>query len=169
MHPDAPPPEKLRALAATISTNLIVFAALVLEWGVWLPFQAALKRSLRAKLRRGMQAFQRIVFLLAVARLAPPKPRTRAHLPANAPLGFRLRTSRKVRRFIHMSGLHEGSIKARIARLKRMLETIELWVARFLKRLCTRRSAAILVLTYAIAALCADLAGAPAPRAADTS
>ena len=27
MHPDAPPPDKLRALAATISTNLIVFAA----------------------------------------------------------------------------------------------------------------------------------------------
>lgn len=167
MHPDAPPPEKLRALAATISTNLIVFAAFVLEWGV--PFQAALKRGLRAKLRRGMQGFQRIVFLLAVQRIAPPKPRRRVHLPANAPPGFRLRTSRKARRFIHISALHEGGVKARIARLKRMLEDIEFWGARFLKRLRTRRSTPQLILTHAIAAFCADLACAPAPRAADTS
>lgn len=163
-------PARLHAIAATILTNLVAFAAWVVEWGAWWPFQRAIKASLRAKLRRGGRAFQRIVFLLAAAQVAPPPtlPK-RTHHPANAPRGFRLQTSGKARRFLHISGLHEGSLKSRIARLKRMLGSIELWVARFSKRLqnCAKKSR--LVLTYAVAEIRAAYVGAPAPCAADTS
>lgn len=169
MRIDALPPAKLHALARRLASNLVLFAAWVAEWGAWWPFQAAIKRSLRAKLRRGFQAFARIVFLLAVQRIPAPKRVKRAGHPANAPPGARAQTSNRRRRFVHLSGLHEGDIKARIARLKHMLENIELWVGRVLKRLrnCARKSR--LVLTHSIAAALADVACSLAPRAADTS
>lgn len=150
MRIDAPSSTKLHALAQLLAANLVVFAAWVLEWTAWWPFEAAVKRSLRTKLRRSVQAFQRIVFLLAVARVAPPQRVRRMRHPANAPPGFYLQTSAKARRFLRISGLHEGNLKARIARLKRMLETIELWVARIAKRLhnCAKKSR--LVLTHAM-------------------
>jgi hypothetical protein len=162
-------PATLHAIAATILRNLVAFAAWVAEWSAWWPFQRAIKASLRAKLRLGGRAFQRIVFLLAAAQVAPPLRIKRTHHPANAPRGFRMQTSGKARRFIHISGLHEGSLHARIARLKRMLENLALYVAGCCKRLnnCAKKSR--LVLTRAIADVCEDLARACAPGAADTS
>jgi hypothetical protein len=169
MRLDAPSPAKLRALAQLIAANLVVFAAWVVAWSAWWPFQAAVKRGLSKQLRRGCQAFQRIAFLLAVARVAPPQRVKRTHHRASAPRGFRLQMSTKARRFIRISGPHEGTLKARIARLKRMLEAIELWIARIAKRLahCARKSR--LVLTHVVAGICADLASAPSAQAADTS
>ncbi|MBI3438060.1 MAG: hypothetical protein HY054_05315 [Proteobacteria bacterium] len=108
-------PATLHAITATILTNLVAFAAWVAEWSAWWPFQRAIEASLRAKLRRGGRAFQRIVFLLAVAHVTPPLRVKRTHHPANAPRGFRLQTSGKARRFLHVSRLHEGSLHARIA------------------------------------------------------
>ncbi|MFZ2029472.1 MAG: hypothetical protein WAU68_04120 [Vitreimonas sp.] len=169
MPPHAPSPAKLHALARLLTTNLVVFAAWVVEWSAWWPFQAAVKRRLRKQLRRGARAFAQIVFLLAAARVAPPLRMKRTHHPANAPPGFRLQISGKARRFIHISGQHEGSLKSRIARLQRRLRTIALWVARFIKRLhnCAKKSR--LVLTHAIVEACAVSVCAPEPCAADTS
>ena len=113
--------------------------------------------------------FSASCFLLAVNRVAPPKRAKRTRHPANAPPGFRLHTSGKVRRFLQLSGLHQGSHQSRIARLKRLLENIERWVTRFVKRLrdCTKRSR--LVLTHAIADACATCAASPPAQPADTS
>jgi len=147
-----------------------VFAAWVVEWSAWWPFQAAVKRGLRKQLRRGARAFARIACLIAIARIeAPARAPKRTHHPGNAPPGFRLHTSGKVRRFLHISGLHQGSLNTRIARLKRMLERLDHWVARFRKRLRDRTQRTRLVLTHALADACADLACAFAPSAADTS
>ena len=46
MRLDAPSPVKLHALAQLLATNLVVFAAWVVEWSAWWPFQAAVKRRL---------------------------------------------------------------------------------------------------------------------------
>lgn len=170
MRLDAPSPANLHALAQLLATNLVAFAAWVVEWSAWWPFQAAVKRSLRKQLRRGARAFAQIVFLLAAARVAPPLTLVkRTHHPANAPPGFRLQISGKARRFLHISGQHEGSLNARIARLQRRLQTITLWVARVMQRLhnCAKKSR--LVLTQAVVEACADCASTCAPCAADTS
>ena len=168
--PHAPSPAKLHALAQLLATNLVVFTAWVVEWSAWWPFQAAVKRRLPKQLRRGARAFVRIACLLAIARIeAPARAPKRTRHPDNAPPGFRLHTSGKVRRFLHISGLHQGSLNARIARLKRMLERLDDWVARFLKRLRNRTKVSRLVLTHALAEACADLASTPALCAADTS
>ena len=170
MRLDAPSPANLHALAQLLATNLVVFAAWVVEWSAWWPFQAAVKRSLRKQLRRAGRAFARIACLIAIARIdAPARAPKRTHHPGNAPPGFRLHTSGKVRRFLHISGLHQGSLNARIARLKRMLERLDHWVARFRKRLRDRTKTSRLVLTHALADVCADRASTPALRAADTS
>jgi len=125
---------------------------------------------LRKQLRRGGRAFARIACLLAIARIeAPARAPKRTHHPDNAPPGFRLHTSGKVRRFLHISGLHQGSLNTRIARLKRMLERLDHWVARFRKRLRDRTKTSRLALTHAIAdALRAEVFATPASNA-DTS
>jgi hypothetical protein len=169
MRIDAPSPIQLQAFAATILGNLALFAAWVAERSAWLPFQGAIRRNLNAKLRRGFQACVRIAFLLAVHRIEPPPPRTRAPYPANTPPGFRLHAARSGRRFLRLSGLNQGSIKARIARLKRMLENLEQLATRFLKRLRNRNPRLSLVLAQAIAESVAKPARALAPRRADTS
>lgn len=149
MRPEPLSPLQLHAIAAAMSTKLIALAAWLMEWGVRLPFHATLKRTLRAKLRRGAQAFQRIAFLLAARSIAPPQSLSkRTHHPANAP---------------------PGSIPQCIARLKHLIATIGRSIARIRKRLANSAKQSRLVIAYAIAAVASEgLRASPAP-CTDTS
>jgi hypothetical protein len=162
-------PLHLHALAAELSRKLGGFAAWFVEWCVWLPFHAALKRRAYAKLRLGARAFQRIVFLLAVYRAAPPLKLKRMQRPPNAPPGFRLHLRKRGRRLMHISGLHQGGLRQRIARLKRLIENIEACIAHMAKRLAACEHVGCLAIAYAIAVRLVARDAAPAAAHVDSS
>lgn len=102
---------------------------------------AAAKRRIAAGLRRSTGDFRKIIFLRALNAFRAATGRIATHRIAR---GVRrgVRVSTKARRRIWriatagiVGGMHEGSLRERIARLRAMLENPAAFVARVLKRL----------------------------------
>jgi hypothetical protein len=156
--------------------NVEAYAASALDWLGWImnviASFAAPHRSRRLVrfvqlCERGVEA---IIFLMAVARLAPP-PQPRAVLPANAPAGFRRTPVKDRRRLLFKHArirLVGASLYQRVLRLISALANPAPYIARFMARLRKRLRATTIILTAPPA--CALAAGVPnAPKLWDDS
>lgn len=137
---------------------------------------AAAKRRIAAGLRRGTGDLRKIIFLRALNAFRTATGRIATHRIAR---GVRrgVRVSTKARRRIWriatagiVSGMHEGSLRERIARLRAMLENPTVLIARVLKRLHAiwRAPHGARLILVASRDACVSLA-AVAPRCADSS
>jgi len=137
---------------------------------------AAAKRRIAAGLRRATGDLRKILFLLAMNAFRAASGRIATHrIARGARCGIRV--SRKARRRIcriatagMVSGMHEGSLRDRIARLRAMMEDPAALIARVLKRLHAiwRAPHGARLVLVASRDACVSLA-AVAPRCADSS
>lgn len=136
---------------------------------------AAAKRRIAANLRRATSDLRRILFLRATNAFRPTAGRLPLHRFAR---GVRsgVRASKAHRRIVRIAtagivtGVHQGSLRERIARLRRILENPAALIARVLKRLHAiwRAPHGAGLILVASCDACASLA-APATDSADTS
>jgi len=136
---------------------------------------AAAKRRIAASLRRATRDLRKIIFVLATNEFRATTGRLSIHRFAR---GVRsgVRASKARRRIVRIAtagivtGMHEGSLRDRIARLRRMLENPAAFVARVLKRLLAiwRAPHGAGLILVASGETCVSLAS-HAPRGADTS
>jgi hypothetical protein len=161
-------PEKLNVLAARLKLWLLDLLLWLSEWmGRALP--RALRMEMRADIRQALQGTRVIVFLLAMSRCGAA-PMHGQRQPYPPPRGFR-RTGflksdlRSICRTVRLRG---RTIAARLAELRAILDTLDVWIARVRRRLMALPHEARLVLCFALAdRLCALTA--PAPAFADSS
>ncbi|MBL8551463.1 MAG: hypothetical protein JNJ73_15870 [Hyphomonadaceae bacterium] len=126
------------------------------------------KRDLRAYLRTFEYDLKRAILLRAFARMAEPAT-ARRHHPAP---GYALRRFRpSALRFVTHGTFNRmpRDLQARLARLRAILDDIEFWTARLLKRLVRGFNGAHRILAAPPRAHAPALAPVRAPAPADTS
>ncbi|MBL8549134.1 MAG: hypothetical protein JNJ73_04050 [Hyphomonadaceae bacterium] len=133
---DAPDLKPIEAILASLRLWILDLICAIMEaFGAADPFGRALAREARTRLSEVQFDLKRAIFLLAVARL-PDKPTARRFHP---PPGYGVRRFRQsaLRLVTHgvFNRMRPGAIRTRIGRLRDVLENVEAWVARLLKRL----------------------------------
>jgi hypothetical protein len=175
MRIDAPPridPQTLDAITASLRLWCIALAAYFVEiFGLILP--PAFKRALHEDLRIAGEDLRILIFVRAFERLKLPAPRIATAHPRTIPPGFRrTRTyGDALRRYTRgfFPGLNQGSLQQRAARLRRLLATLEIHIARMTKRILRGLRTGALVLAGPLADAVAHRADALTHAYADTS
>jgi hypothetical protein len=139
MSDQAPSPESLEPIEAILASLRVwildLVAAILDEFGLRGRFGRALAREMRRKLREVQFDVKRAIVLLAMARVARPRALHRFHPPPGycvrrfKPSALRLVTHGVFKR------MRPGHLRTRIARLRDVLENVEVWIARLAKRL----------------------------------
>ncbi|MDX2235011.1 MAG: hypothetical protein NW200_11000 [Hyphomonadaceae bacterium] len=163
--PPAPDPCRLHRIALAIRGWLWTFAA----WALEVLGDRWLDRSTRLWIRAELAAAERdackLIVLMALAKLGPPPDATASGYRCAAPPGFRRQDSRaSVERLVcGWIPRGRGSIRARLKAFHALLDALDRHAARVAKQLQRGFRPAVLVLAWAFATACADMANVAAP------
>lgn len=154
--------------------KIAAFVAAFLPWLAWLTRIALLlgapRRSklLTRLVRRCDRTAERLVFLMAFARMGSPPPR-RTRRPASAPRGF-ARSKANLRRFFRHGRLrlHGGNLTQRLAHITEIMAAPERCIARFMRAMRRGLGRSRFIIA-APPAECARTLAAPAIFTADSS
>jgi hypothetical protein len=151
MRIDAPSPKKLYAIAGRVSLFLLILGGWLVDAFAETPFDRWARTSAIREFRLAVRAVRRIALLLG-SYAYTPTPRLRSgKLPANTPLGCRSRPVRGHRRFMPVRGLHQGSLRTRVRRLRKLISELTALAARITARMLELRTAPAITLTAPIA------------------
>ncbi len=145
------PSDRLHLFAARLKLWLLDVCLWLSEWlGRRVPRAARI--MLRQDLREALFGARVVVFLLAISRCGAPKP-VHVERPHAAPPGFRRAGAldndlRNVKRTVRLRG---RTLAARLAEVRAVLDNLDAWAARAVKRLLAGAHGARLLLCVAVA------------------